>query len=48
LPEDDPQKRQPDISLAKKVIGWTPKISLKEGLRKTIDYFDDLLTKQPQ
>ena len=48
LPEDDPQKRQPDISLAKKVLGWTPKMALKEGLRKTIDYFDDLLTKQPQ
>jgi UDP-glucuronate decarboxylase len=44
LPEDDPTQRQPDISLAKeKLNGWEPKIPLKEGLVKTIEYFDNLL-----
>jgi UDP-glucuronate decarboxylase len=44
LPEDDPTQRQPDISLAKeKLNGWEPKIQLKEGLIKTIDFFDQLL-----
>ncbi|MEM1444845.1 MAG: UDP-glucuronic acid decarboxylase family protein [Planctomycetota bacterium] len=39
LPKDDPLQRQPDISLAKKELGWEPKVPLAEGLRKTIDYF---------
>ncbi len=39
LPGDDPAKRKPDISLAKKELGWEPKISLEEGLAKTIDWF---------
>jgi len=39
LPEDDPLQRRPDISLAKKELDWEPKIQLKEGLKKTIDYF---------
>ena len=39
LPEDDPKQRQPDISLANKILGWSPKIPLEEGLVKTIDYF---------
>jgi UDP-glucuronate decarboxylase len=39
LPPDDPTQRQPDISLAKRELGWTPKIELEEGLLKTIDYF---------
>lgn len=39
LPEDDPKKRQPDISLAKKELGWKPKIKLEEGLKNTISYF---------
>lgn len=43
LPLDDPQKRCPDISLAKKELNWKPTISLKEGLIKTIDYFRVLL-----
>ena len=43
LPQDDPEKRQPDISLARKVLGWFPKVGLEEGLPKTIDYFDNLL-----
>lgn len=45
LPQDDPMQRQPDISLAKKVMGWEPKIPLKEGLVKTVEYFDDYLKK---
>ena len=43
LPQDDPQQRKPDIRLAREVLEWEPKIPLKEGLQKTIDYFDDLL-----
>ncbi len=39
LPEDDPLQRQPDISLAKKELGWKPEIQLEEGLKKTIEYF---------
>ena len=39
LPEDDPIQRCPDISKAKKILGWEAKISLEEGLDKTIDYF---------
>ncbi|OGP88809.1 MAG: NAD-dependent dehydratase [Deltaproteobacteria bacterium RBG_16_48_10] len=43
LPQDDPEKRQPDISLAKEILGWSPRVTLEEGLPKTIDYFDNLL-----
>lgn len=43
LPVDDPKQRQPDISLARKVMDWEPKVSLEEGLKKTIDYFEALL-----
>jgi UDP-glucuronate decarboxylase len=43
LPADDPTQRQPDIGLARKTLGWEPKIALEEGLKKTITYFDDLL-----
>ncbi|MCI5208803.1 MAG: SDR family oxidoreductase [Candidatus Electrothrix sp. ATG2] len=43
LPEDDPQQRQPDISLAKEKLGWEPKVSLREGLVPTIEYFDNFL-----
>ena len=39
LPVDDPKKRQPDISRAKKLLDWEPKISRKEGLQKTIEYY---------
>jgi dTDP-glucose 4,6-dehydratase len=39
LPEDDPQKRRPDISKAKRTLGWEPKTTLAEGLRITIAYF---------
>jgi len=43
LPQDDPVQRRPDISLAKAGIGWSPQISLEEGLLKTIDYFCQVL-----
>ncbi len=46
LPADDPKKRCPDITLAKKNLNWEPKIPLKEGLKKTIDYFDDCLSSE--
>ena len=39
LPEDDPIRRQPDISKAKKLLSWEPKVNLNEGLNKTIEYF---------
>lgn len=45
LPQDDPTRRSPDISVAKKELGWSPRIPLREGLLKTIAYFDDLLSK---
>ncbi len=41
LPEDDPKVRQPDITKARERLGWEPKVSLDEGLRRTIDYFRD-------
>ena len=46
--KDDPQVRQPDITKAKKILGWEPKISLEEGLAKTIDYFRAKLREQKQ
>ena len=46
LPEDDPLKRQPDITLAKKVLNWSPQISRKEGMKITFDYFKNLSEKQ--
>jgi UDP-glucuronate decarboxylase len=42
LPSDDPLQRQPDISLAKDVLGWEPAMALEEGLKKTIAYFEEL------
>jgi UDP-glucuronate decarboxylase len=45
LPEDDPRQRQPNISLAKSKLNWSPKVSLEEGLNKTIAYFKNLLDK---
>ena len=43
LPEDDPKQRCPDISIAKKILDWEPKIDLEDGLLKTISYFKKLL-----
>ncbi|MDY5185037.1 UDP-glucuronic acid decarboxylase family protein [Helicobacter trogontum] len=44
LPQDDPKQRQPDIGLAKKELGFNPKVQLREGLEKTIRYFETLLS----
>ncbi|ADP98151.1 UDP-glucuronic acid decarboxylase family protein [Marinobacter adhaerens] len=44
LPQDDPKQRQPNIELARAELGWEPTIKLDDGLRKTITYFDDLLS----
>ena len=46
LPVDDPQVRQPDISHARETLGWEPTISLDEGLRRTIEYFRDLVKRE--
>ena len=45
LPPDDPRQRQPDIGLAREVLNWTPVTPLEEGLRKTVAYFDELLSE---
>jgi dTDP-glucose 4,6-dehydratase len=42
LPEDDPQKRRPDIGKAKRVLGWEPKVTLEDGLLQTVEYFKAL------
>ena len=41
LPEDDPKQRQPNIDLAKKILNWSPKIELEDGLKRTIVYFKE-------
>jgi dTDP-glucose 4,6-dehydratase len=42
LPEDDPKQRRPDISKAKRILGWSPKVTLEEGLKHTVEYFQGL------
>lgn len=44
LPADDPRNRRPEISQAQTHLGWSPKVTLEEGLKKTIDYFDEYLS----
>ncbi len=44
LPADDPKQRQPDISLAKQMLGWEPTVCVDDGLKQTIDYFRSVLT----
>ena len=46
LPQDDPQKRHPDISLAKELLRWEPKKSLQDGLIETIRYFESILEQE--
>jgi dTDP-glucose 4,6-dehydratase len=43
LPEDDPKQRRPDITKARELLEWEPKVGLEEGLRETIGYFNDIL-----
>ena len=45
LPQDDPRQRQPDISKARQMLNWEPQTPLKEGLMKTITYFEELLLR---
>ena len=46
LPEDDPKRRCPDITKAKNILGWEPKISLDEGLKLTIEYFSKKINRR--
>jgi UDP-glucuronate decarboxylase len=46
LPQDDPRQRQPDISRANELLSWTPRTALKDGLARTIAYFDELLKEK--
>lgn len=46
LPSDDPKQRQPDIALAREKLGWNPELSLEDGLKKTIDYFRNVLIQR--
>ncbi len=42
LPVDDPKQRRPDISKAKRILGWSPVVSLEEGMRLTVEYFREM------
>lgn len=46
LPEDDPKQRQPDISLAKRLLDWSPAVSRREGIRRTFEYFKNTLKNE--
>jgi dTDP-glucose 4,6-dehydratase len=46
LPKDDPKQRQPDITKAKALLGWEPKVSRAEGLKITFDYFKSLSSEE--
>jgi UDP-glucuronate decarboxylase len=46
LPQDDPKQRRPNIEKAQQVLGWSPKVQLKEGLTRTIEYFDKLIASK--
>jgi len=48
LPEDDPRQRCPDISLAQNLLGWAPQVQLRDGLMKTVEYFERLLRSDPR
>ena len=52
LPQDDPKVRSPDITRARRMLGWEPKVALRDGLRRTLDFFTslplDVLTSRPQ
>lgn len=46
LPPDDPKQRQPDISLAKEKLNWQPSVPFDKGLKRSIDYFRDMIEKK--
>jgi nucleoside-diphosphate-sugar epimerase len=45
LPEDDPQRRRPDIGKARAVLGWSPRVGVEEGLQRTIEWFRQQLAR---
>lgn len=47
LPEDDPKRRRPDITKAREVLGWEPKVSLEEGMKETVAYFQSVIDATP-
>ncbi len=47
LPQDDPKRRCPDISKAKRLLKWEPKVNLEEGLKRTLEYFKQAFVSQP-
>jgi len=47
LPQDDPRQRCPDISKARRLLGWQPQINLRTGLRMSLDYFRKVVGTQP-
>jgi nucleoside-diphosphate-sugar epimerase len=47
LPQDDPKRRCPDISKAKRLLRWEPKVNLEEGLKRTVEYFKEAFLTQP-
>ncbi len=47
LPKDDPKVRQPDTSAARELLGWKPRVELREGLEKTVEYFKEALERDP-
>ena len=46
LPQDDPKVRQPDITLAKELLGWEPRVPRAEGLKRTLAYFREAVAKE--
>ena len=48
LPQDDPTRRRPDITKARTLLGWEPKVALREGLEKSLDYFRSCVAAQPK
>jgi len=46
LPQDDPKQRRPDISKARTLLGWEPKVTLEEGLQTSLDYFRQAVTRE--
>jgi UDP-glucuronate decarboxylase len=47
-PDDDPKQRCPDISKARELLAWSPRVQLRQGLIKTIEYFEKLLETKPR
>jgi dTDP-glucose 4,6-dehydratase len=48
LPQDDPKQRRPDISKAQRLLGWTPKVELENGLKLSLEYFRQAVAEKEQ